>query len=184
MIPLTLFLLGCAAVYVGTVQAAFGALLRLSLRLLAERSARRGELDVYLEDPVLLFVPTRALLAIITALTVPLFSRIIGIQGAHTIGMLVLAVALFSGVCEFLLPFLIVHRDPERVLEVLLPSFTVICAPLASMTSALAGMLTRARKERVAAQGGGSLEPATENGSAEPAGAGNGGEPGLIERTS
>jgi putative hemolysin len=182
MIPLTLFLLGCAAVYVGTVQAAFGTLLRLSLRLLAERSAGRADLDHYLEDPLLLFVPTRALLAIITALTVPLFARVIGIQGAHTVGMLVVAVALFSGVCEFLLPFLLVHRDPERVLAILLPSFAVISGPLESVTSALAGLLRRTRKERPAAQGAGPLEPAEEPGRDESAGAGNAGEPGLIER--
>ena len=33
MIPLGLFLLGCAAIYVGTIQAAFSALMRLSLRI-------------------------------------------------------------------------------------------------------------------------------------------------------
>ena len=38
MIPLVLFLLGCTTVYVGTVQVAFSALMRLSLRLNAERA--------------------------------------------------------------------------------------------------------------------------------------------------
>ena len=38
VIPLLLFLLGCAGIYVGTVQAAFTALMRLSLRLSAERT--------------------------------------------------------------------------------------------------------------------------------------------------
>ena len=42
MIPLTVFLLACAAVYLGTIDAAFSALMRLSLRLLAERSTRPG----------------------------------------------------------------------------------------------------------------------------------------------
>ena len=37
MIPLTLFLLAVAAVYVGTVETAFSALMKLSLRLMAER---------------------------------------------------------------------------------------------------------------------------------------------------
>ena len=37
MIPLALFLAGCATVFVGTVQAAFSALMRLSLRLMAEQ---------------------------------------------------------------------------------------------------------------------------------------------------
>ena len=37
MIPLTLFLLAMAAVYVGTIETAFSALMKLSLRLMAER---------------------------------------------------------------------------------------------------------------------------------------------------
>ena len=40
MIPLSVFLLACAAVYLGTIEAAFSALMRLSLRLVAERSDR------------------------------------------------------------------------------------------------------------------------------------------------
>jgi len=38
MIPLLIFLLACAAVYLGAIEAAFSALMRLSLRLVAERS--------------------------------------------------------------------------------------------------------------------------------------------------
>ncbi len=182
MIPLTLFLLACAAVYVGTVQAAFNALMPLSLRLLAERSDRSAELDRYLEDPVLLFVPTRALLVLITALAVPLFARVTGVQGAHTFGTLALAVALFGGVCECLLPFLIARRDPERVLEALLPSFSVIGRPLEPMTSALAGILTGARRERAAVAGSGPGELAAEDGTSVPAHPEAGGDQGLIEQ--
>ena len=40
MIPLGLFLLGVAAIYLGSLEAAFSALMRLSLRLAAERSDR------------------------------------------------------------------------------------------------------------------------------------------------
>ncbi len=36
MTPLLLFLLGCAAIYLGTVSAGFNALMRLSLRIHAE----------------------------------------------------------------------------------------------------------------------------------------------------
>jgi len=68
MIPLIVFLLACAAVYLGTIDAAFSALMRLSLRLLAERSARPGALGEYLDDPVLLFAPVRLLLAVVVAM--------------------------------------------------------------------------------------------------------------------
>ena len=39
--------------------------------------------------------------------------------------MLLLFVAVFILVCEHVLPLLIVRRNPERVLEVLLPPFDV-----------------------------------------------------------
>ena len=68
MIPLLLLLLAVAAVYLGTIEAAFSALMRLSLRLIAERSDRPGALGAYLDDPLLLFVPVRFLLALVTAI--------------------------------------------------------------------------------------------------------------------
>ena len=55
------------AVYLGTIEAAFSALMRLSLRLVAERSGRPDALGAYLDDPLLLFVPVRLLLGLVTA---------------------------------------------------------------------------------------------------------------------
>jgi putative hemolysin len=121
------------------------------------------------------------LLGIIVALAVPLLARLIGVQGAHTFGLLVLAVAVFGGTCEFLLPSLIVRRDPERVLDLLLPTFSVLSRPLQPVTTMLVGILTEAKRERAAA-GGGSAESRAENGSVVPAHADAGGEQGLIER--
>ena len=63
MTPLALFLLGCATVFFGTVQAAFSALMRLSLRLMAERGGRSDRLGPYLDDPLQLFIPVRLLLS-------------------------------------------------------------------------------------------------------------------------
>lgn len=60
MTPLLLFLLLSAAIYLGTVTAAFSALMRLSLRIMAERSERGDALGPYLEDPRRLFVPARS----------------------------------------------------------------------------------------------------------------------------
>ena len=67
MIPLSIFLLACAAVYLGAIEAAFSALMRLSLRLVAERSGRPDGLGEYLDDPLLLFLPVRLLLGLVTA---------------------------------------------------------------------------------------------------------------------
>ena len=63
---MTIFLLpvlALCAIYVGTVETAFSALMRLSLRLTVERTGRAAGLGVYLDDPVLLFVPARLLWA-------------------------------------------------------------------------------------------------------------------------
>ena len=66
MIPLGIFLLACAAIYFGAIDAAFSALMRLSLRLVAERSSRPGALGDFLDDPVTLFLPVRLLIGLIT----------------------------------------------------------------------------------------------------------------------
>ena len=78
MIPLLVFLLACAAVYLGAIEAAFSALMRLSLRLIAERSGRPGHLAAYLDDPVLLFVPVRLLLGLVTAAATALLAKAFG----------------------------------------------------------------------------------------------------------
>jgi len=74
MIPLLVFLLACAAVYLGTIETAFSALMRLSLRLVAERSDRPSELGAYLDNPLLLFAPVRLLLGVVTASATALFA--------------------------------------------------------------------------------------------------------------
>ena len=71
MIPLTLFLLACCAIYLGTIQAAFNALMRVSLRLLAEGSGRAPDLERYLQEPLLLFLPLRTLLGLIEGFVGP-----------------------------------------------------------------------------------------------------------------
>lgn len=138
MIPLTLFLLACAAVYLGTIDAAFSALMRLSLRLLAERSARPGALGKYLDDPVLLFAPVRLLLAVITAVATALLARAFGVEGPSALVTVFACVALFIAVFQVVLPRLLVIGDPERVLEALLPSFRPIArvmGPIAHWTA-------------------------------------------------
>src|SRR5213592_2889378 len=121
MIPLIIFLLACAGVYLGVIEAAFSALMRLSLRLIAERSDRPGALGAYLDDPLLLFIPLRFLLGVVTVIATALFGRSIGVDGAHTVTLVVISVAVFVIICELLLPIALAVGDPERVLELLLP---------------------------------------------------------------
>lgn len=137
MTPLLLFLLGCAITYVGTVSAAFNALMRLSLRIHAERTDSNDVLGRYLEDPRRLFIPARLLISTLTVVTAAFLARVTGVDRT---GLPVLVFSIFSIVliCEHLIPLIIVRGNPERVLDVLLPSFDVILGGLRPLT---AGML-------------------------------------------
>src|SRR4051794_9259883 len=134
VIPLVVFLLACVAVVLGSIEAAFSALMRLSLRLAAERSDRPGALAAYLDDPLLLFVPVRFLLALVTAAATALLATGIGIEGTPTVSFLAVTVVAFIAVFELLLPRVIVARDPEGILELLLPIFTPVAYALGPLT--------------------------------------------------
>jgi CBS domain containing-hemolysin-like protein len=146
MIPLSLFLLACAAVYLGALEAAFSTLMRLSLRLVAERTNRPGTLGTYLDDPLLLFVPVRLLLGLVTGAATTLLARAIGVDGAHTWTTVVLSIAGFVLFFEMLLPLIVVGRDPERALEVLLPTFAPIERALGPMTRWVARIVPAPRR--------------------------------------
>jgi len=146
MLPLAIFLLGCCAVYLGAIEAAFSALMRLSLRLVAERSDRPGALGEYLDDPMLLFVPVRLLLGAVTATVTGLLARLIGTDGAHNVALVIVSVVGFIVVCELLVPLVIVGRDPERALELLLPTFNPIAKALGPVTLWIARSVSASKK--------------------------------------
>jgi CBS domain containing-hemolysin-like protein len=146
MIPLSIFLLACAAVYLGAIEAAFSALMRLSLRLAAERSDRPGALGTYLDDPLLLFIPVRLLLGLVTGTATALLARAIGNDGAHTMPSLILALAVFVLVFELFVPLVIVGGDPERVLELLLPTFGPFARALGPMTRWIARIVPATKR--------------------------------------
>ena len=137
MTPLALFLLACAAVLVGTVSAAFSAMMRLSLRLSAERSDRDDLLGGYLDDPMRLFIPTRLVLAIIYVVAGALLARVIGMEAGHGLPTLIAAMAVFAMVSEHLVPLVIIRHDPEAVLSAILPAFHPVERLLRPVTLAL-----------------------------------------------
>jgi putative hemolysin len=160
MIPLTLFLLGCATVFLGSIQVAFSALMRLSLRLMAERGGRDDRLGKYLDDPLELFVPVRILIGVCTVLAGVLIARLSDIQNALSVVTFIVSLVAFVLVCEHLLPLLIVRRDPEKALDVLLPAFHAVATLLSPMTSVILNFVD-VRKEREPQNGGtGSDTPA------------------------
>jgi putative hemolysin len=149
MIPLGIFLLGLAAVYLGAIESAFSALMRLSLRLVAERSDRSDQLGDYLDDPLLLFVPVRFLLGLVTAGATALFAAGIGITGVHTMTLIAGSVILFVLLCELLLPIVLVGHDPEHALEFLLPTFQPVATALGPLSRWIARSLASVRKTSV-----------------------------------
>jgi CBS domain containing-hemolysin-like protein len=151
MIPLGIFLLACAAVYLGAIDAAFSALMRLSLRLVAERSSRPGTLGDFLDDPVLLFLPVRLLIGLITGCATVLISLAVGVDAAHRVTLVIIAVVSFVIICEVLLPLLIAGRDPERILEILLPSFSPVTRLLGPVTRWIARSMSTRRPSNATA---------------------------------
>ena len=140
--------LALAAVYVGTIEAAFSALMRLSLRLTAERNGRAAGLGPYLDDPVLLFVPLRLLMGLIVTVATVFWASLLGIDKVQGLGTIVLSMAAFVIVFEHLLPLLIARRDPERVLEFLMPSFQPVARLLQPVTRSLVGIIATLRRDR------------------------------------
>ena len=154
MTPLFLFLIGCAAVFLGAVQCAFSALMRLSLRLMAERGGRSDRLGRYLDDPLQLFVPVRILLGICFVLAGVLLARLSTVRDARSAAVFMVSLVAFVLVCEHLLPALIARRDPEQALDILLPAFQPLARIIQPVTTVLVGMLD-GRREREPSNGNG-----------------------------
>jgi CBS domain containing-hemolysin-like protein len=159
MIPVILLLLSVAAVYVGIIESAFSALMRLSLRFMAERGARGDRLSFYLEDPILLFVPARLLLGLIFSLATMCIAILTGATGIQSIGMLLLFVFVFILICEHVVPLLIVRRNPERILMLLLPPFDWAARLLHPLTGGLVRLIDHGKRDRDRATAGGENPP-------------------------
>lgn len=125
MIPLVIFLLACVTIYIGTIAAAFAALMRLPLRLDAERHDWLDRLG-YLENPVRLFVPLRFLEGVLIILVAAVTLLASEAQGVTEAACVVGGVVVYVAVCGHLIPLRIARRDPVRVLELLLPSLQVV----------------------------------------------------------
>jgi len=181
MTPVILLVLALAAVYVGTIETAFSALMRLSLRFMAERGTRDDRLGFYLDDPILLFVPARLLLGLIFSLATMCIAILTGATGFQSIGMLLLFVAVFILVCEHVLPLLLVRKNPERALEVLLPPFDVAARFLHPLTGSLVRLIDQGRRDRERPPGGNGETTQEEAGETAHAYLEAGAEQGLIE---
>ena len=172
MTPLALFLIGCLTVFLGTVEAAFSSLMRRSLRLMAERGGRSDRLGYYLDDPLRLFIPIRVLLGLCTILAGVFIARVSDVRDWRSVAAFIVSLVAFVVVCEHLLPAVIVRKDPEQVLDVALPVFSVMARLTKPLTIAVLDILGARRDKEGAATGGGTetetqVPAAGENGSEE-----------------
>jgi putative hemolysin len=149
MIPLLLFLLALVAVYLGTIETAFSVLMKLSLRLMAERG-RDDRLGYYLDDPIQLFVPARLLLGVNYSLATVLLAVLTGRSGVSltSIATLLACITVYILVCEHVLPSIIVSKNPEAVLAALLPPFSVVARAMSPISGGLVRLLTTGRFDR------------------------------------
>jgi CBS domain containing-hemolysin-like protein len=155
--PLALFLIAVMTVFLGSVQAAFSSLMRLSLRLMAERGGRSDRLGRYLDDPLQLFIPVRILIGLCTVLAGVLIAGLSTVSDARSVTTFFVSLVAFVVVCEHLLPMLVARGDPEQVLDVLLVPFQPIARVMRPMTRLLIN-ISGAGPDREAAPNGGDAD--------------------------
>jgi len=126
MSSLILFVIGCAIVYVASIEAALGAVARRPDRLTVERNPKNALLATHLKDPLRLYVVMRLLRGFLFASGAVVLARLIGVRTPQAIGALLLAIVLFVMISEQVLPLVLVRRNGSRTLEFLLPSFDVV----------------------------------------------------------
>lgn len=153
MTPLVLFLLACAAVFLGSVQAAFSSLMRLSLRLMAERGGRSNRLGFYLDDPLQLFIPVRILIGLCTVLAGVFIAGLSTVSDARSVATFSVSLAAFVLVCEHLLPMLVARREPEELLDILLPLFHPLARILRPLTRLLINIAGGRSEREIPANG-------------------------------
>jgi CBS domain containing-hemolysin-like protein len=116
---------------------------------MAERGGRGDRLGQYLDDPLHLFIPVRVLIGVSTVLAGVLIARLSDVRDALSVVTFIVSLVAFVVVCEHLLPMLIVRRDPERVLDVMLPAFHAVATVLSPITTVLLDLIDM-RREREA----------------------------------
>ena len=158
LLLLLLLLLACASVYLGTVQMAFSALMRLPLRLNAERRGHPDALGLYLDEPVRLFVTVGVLQAAAVSLATALALALVEPRGPG-FWLVCAGLAAFVPAFAYGAPACIVRRNPERVLIALLPSFHLVARALHPVTGPVAGLPRGGRRQRPDARGAAGVGP-------------------------
>jgi putative hemolysin len=140
MIELFVFLSAVGLLFFALVEMAFTLLMRLPQRLEAEREADGDALAAYLDDPLKFFVPARLMRGALLVLFVVLLAQTVDTGFVGGLILFASGVGLAIGVGQ-LLPAIIVRLSPAKILDVLMPIFTVVANVISPLTSAIIGFL-------------------------------------------
>ena len=145
--------------FFAVVETAFALLMRLPLRLEAERESEGDALASYLDDPLKFFIPARVMRGLLLVLAVALLSEPIGSTWGGILTLFFSGAALAIGLGQ-VLPAIIIRRSgsPERVLRILLPMFTAVANVLGPVTALIINWI-----------GGTEARPRPANGAEHPA---------------
>jgi magnesium and cobalt exporter, CNNM family len=163
MIPVLVFIAACGVLFFAVVETAFAALMRLPERLEAEREREHEALGLYLADPLKCFVPARLLHGVLLATVVALLAQPIGTGLTGILTLLASGVAVEIGVGHLLAAFIVRRaRSPERVLEMVLPTFTVVAniiGPVSAVIISVLGGVGRRERAEAAPEAATPAEP-------------------------
>src|SRR5262245_3137515 len=128
------------------IELAFTRLMRLPDRLEAERESDGDSLGAYLDDPLRFFIPSRLIRGGLLILAMVLIAQEVERSWMGGLVLFASGVAISIGLGQ-LVPALIVRRNPERVLELLLPIFTAaanLVGPITALIISFLGAIDRA----------------------------------------
>ena len=157
MIAFLVLLAASGLLFFALVEMAFTRLMRLPERLEAERESEGASLVAYLDDPLRFFVPARVMRGALLILAMVLLAQ--GVEPGWIGGAVLFGsgLALAIGVGQFL-PAMIVRRRPERILELLLPVFTIVANVMGPLTALIVSVLGTMEGRAPADQNGGAPE--------------------------
>jgi CBS domain containing-hemolysin-like protein len=134
MIPILVVFTAAGMLLLSLVETAFALLMRLPQRFEAERAIESDALGTYLDDPLKFFIPARLMRGTLLVLLLVFLAQPIGAGFPAWLILFGAGFAIMAGVGQ-LAPAFIVRRSPERLLELLLPAFTVAAVVFGPLTA-------------------------------------------------
>jgi CBS domain containing-hemolysin-like protein len=123
------------------VEMAFTRLMRLPERLEAERESEDDVLPVYLEDPMRFFVPARVMRGALLILAMALLAQHVEPGMWSVIVLFGSGLLLAIGVGQFVPAIVVRAAGPERILQLLLPLFTMVANLIGPLTALIVNFL-------------------------------------------